>query len=216
MLDRRGRKEDICMSDFEPRDFLYLVNGMDIKPINEFIKAQGGYIRAGYEFIEEQGKSSALNEMFELMKTGDTLYIPTIKVFQNRKPYKILKQSLGILNNMDIKVISMAEPTYSYEPFITALNIVMTDIVVEYYEPLMKDKEKIAAEIKELEERKEDLQKRGGRPKKEIQAIEATALYRTNRFSIEEICGFTGLSKSSLFRALADYTDSVEENDIVI
>ena len=204
------------MSDFQPRDFLYFVNGMDIKPINQFIEAQGGYIRAGYDFIEEQGKSSALNEMIKLMENGDTLYIPTIKVFQNRKPYRILKQSLEILNNMDIKVISMAEPTYSYEPFITALDIAMTDIVVEYHEPLMKDKERIAAEIKELEERKEDLQKRGGRPKKEVQAIEATALYRTNRLSIEEICGFTGLSKSSLFRALADYTDSIEENDIVI
>ena len=92
-------------------------------------------IRAGYEFIEEQGKSSALNEMFELMKAGDTLYIPTIEVFQNRKPYKILKQSLEILNNMDIKVISMAEPTYSYEPFITALNIVMTEYIKNWIIP---------------------------------------------------------------------------------
>jgi len=99
------------VSDFQPRDFLYFVNGMDVKPINQFIEAQGGYIRAGYDFIEEQGKSSALNEMIKLMENGDTLYIPTIKVFQNRKPYRILKQSLEILNSMDIKVISMSEPT---------------------------------------------------------------------------------------------------------
>ena len=58
---------------------------------------------------------------------------------------------------------------------------------------------------------KENQLKRGGRPKKEIQAIEAVALHKGKRHTIDEICDLTGLSKSSLYRALAETYEQEEK-----
>lgn len=198
------------MVSLECRDFIYMWNGCDLKEINDFVQLNGGYVQPGYIHIDEPLETTAFEKMLTIAQAGDTVYVPTIRVFM-RRAVDDFAYTLKQLDELGIKVVSLEEPDYACLPYVAAIDVVHHDIMQRYIEAGQRRQRELEAEIAALETQKEDFLRRGGRPQKEIQKIEALALYRTGRFRIDEICEFTGLSKSSLFRALADAEDQDAE-----
>ena len=205
-----GRKEIRMMADFKKRSFLYAKNGTDLSALMHLVEFNGDYIQGGYDFIEEPGECDKLFDMLELVISGDKIYVPSIRVFQYSSVEKF-KEILLFLADTDINVVSLAEPNYQYEAYVAAIDVVYAGILDKYVRLALTAKEQLEVEIAALNAEKENQLKRGGRPKKEIQAIEAVALHKGKRHTIDEICDLTGLSKSSLYRALAETYEQEEK-----
>ncbi len=205
-----GRKEIRSMADFDKRALLYAPNGTDLSALINLVESKGDYIQGGYDFIEEPGECNKLFDMLDLAIAGDKIYVPSIIVFQYGS-FTEFKEMLQYLNDTNIEVVSLAEPDYQFGPYITAINVVFKDVLHKYVKAALNTKLELEEEIAALNAEKENQLKRGGRPKKEIQAIEAVALHKGKRHSIDEICALTGLSKSTLYRALAETYEQEEK-----
>lgn len=205
-----GRKMRFCMVKFDPRDFIYALNGDNLKSINDFVLSKGGYVQPEYIFIDEAGDRKEFDKMLDVVTEGDRIYVPSIKVFQ----YGSVSEFIEVLKYFDgwqIQIVSLNEPDYKCSAYATAVIVVRDEIMDTYINYGKSRKQQLEDEIAVLEAQKLDLLHRGGRLQKEVQKIEAMALYRTEKFRIDEICEFTGLSKSTLFRALAEAEDQNSE-----
>lgn len=196
----------------KPGHIAYIHNGDSAKRIEDYVTSHGGYLRPDYCFIEDDGERKELKYILNMAVPGDSLYVFSVKAFYMGS-LEEFKETLKTIEKKEMTVYSMAEPEYDCDTFLAAIDIVQRDILRDYMDEAEEHKAELEEEIETLKEQKKSLAQRGGRPKKEIEAIEALALYRTGRFRIEEICEFTGLSKSSLFRALADAEEDEEEED---
>lgn len=194
------------------RSFSYTWNGWSFKQLFDLAKANGDYIAGGYSFVDEPGYDIEFKKMMTYINNGDKIYVPSISAFQ----YGTLDDFKAILKDLDkkdIKIVSLNEENYDYTAYITAIDIVYDGMLTRFEEEAENRKAELRREILALEKRKDDLIHRGGRPKKEIQAIQAVALYNSGRFFIDEVCELTKLSRSTIFRALADAESEKEELD---
>ena len=191
-----------------PKSFAYTWNGWMVKELYDLAIKNGDYIAGGYMFLDEPGEKTEFDKMITFLKAGDKIYVPSISAFQ----FSTFEEFKAILRNFDekeIEIISFSEKNYDFDTYITTLDIVYDIMFTAFEEEIEIRKNELKKEIIELENRKEDLLYRGGRPRKEIQAIQAIALYNSDRFRVDEVCSLTGISRATLFRALAD----AEEKD---
>lgn len=198
------------MPEYQSRAFLYSPNGVDLKALNAFIESRGDYVQAGYDFVDEPGECTELFNMIDVAIAGDTIYVPSVTAFQYGTVSEF-QECLMYFDSAKIKVVSMNEPDYQCDSYVTAISVVSREIMEKYVNVAKQIRQQLEQDIEALKAEKKALLKRGGRPKKEVQAIEALALYRTGKFQIDEICQHTGLGRSSLFRALADQADRESE-----
>lgn len=191
-----------------PKSFAYTWNRWMVKELYDLASKNGDYIAGGYMFADEPGENSEFDKMMTFLKAGDKIYVPSISAFQ----FGTLEEFKAILRNFDekeIEIISFSENNYDFTTYNAAIDIVYDIMFTAFAEEIEIRKNELKKEIIELETRKEDLLYRGGRPKKEIQTIQAIALYNSDRFRVDEVCALTGISRPTLYRALAD----AEEKD---
>lgn len=126
----------------------------------------------------------------EVVTDGDTLIVRSIADLSNN--LKDLLKTLEYLHTTGVDLVSVAEPYYSYELYYLALK----DFTA--IDKLWKSLKR----VKSLEKARQE--GRLGR-KKDVQKLtDAVRMYRSGAFKIEDIKRITGISNSSLYRALKE------------
>lgn len=130
----------------------------------------------------------ALRQLKEMVRGGDTLVLRSLGDLCNDG--KVLIRALEYFHNNGIQLISMREPNYVYNWYIQAL-----------CEQMVIEREwKDVKRVKGIEKAKSE--GRMGRKSDPAKVMNAIRLYNTESFTIKEIQNMTGVSSSTLYRAL--------------
>lgn len=188
--------------DRSSRDFAYDQSAAGIRAICKHVRENcHGYVQGGYDFLEEPGERVQLNALLELAAPGDRVYVTTLKVFLFGD-FQVLCSNLQIFEERGIQVISLDEPEYDFSAYRGALNLASSFLRLavrrqKTLEDMLADAERLCDELRSRVEK----------PQEEVTVIQALTLYHTSRFTDEEVCQFTGLSRAHLHRALAEDFD---------
>ncbi len=129
-----------------------------------------------------------LMSLKDLVRSGDIIVLRSFGDLCNNS--KVLIRALEYFHNNGIQLISMREPNYSYNCYIQAL-----------CEQMVIEREwKEVKRVKGIEKAKSE--GRMGRKSDPAKALNAIRLYNTESFTIKEIQNITGVSSSTLYRAL--------------
>lgn len=129
-----------------------------------------------------------LRNLKELVRIGDTIVLRSIGDLCNNS--KVLIRALEYFHNNGVQLISMREPNYVYNWYVQAL---CEQIVIEREWKEVK-------RVKGIEKAKSE--GRMGRKSDPAKVLNAIRLYNTESFTIKEIQNITGVSSSTLYRAL--------------
>ena len=135
-----------------------------------------------------------LDDMLGRLKPGDTIVIESLS--RLGRSVKNLAELMELFNKQDIRLVSLKETIDTTSPtgkllftILASLSQFERDVLAE------RTSEGLAAARARG--------RSGGRPKTDADAMKkALALYRTNQYSVSEITKLTGVSKSTLYRAI--------------
>ena len=139
-----------------------------------------------------------LDDMLGRLKPGDTIVIESLS--RLGRSVKNLAELMELFNKQDIRLVSLKETIDTTSPtgkllftILASLSQFERDVLAE------RTSEGLAAARARG--------RSGGRPKTDADAMKkALALYRTNQYSVKEITKLTGVSKSTLYRAIENGT----------
>lgn len=134
-----------------------------------------------------------LRQLKDLVKSGDTLVLRSLGDLCNDG--KVLIRALEFFHNTGVQLISMREPNYVYNWYVQA-----------FCEQMVIEREwKAVKRVKGIEKAKSE--GRMGRKANPEKVLNAIRLYNTESFTIKEIQNMTGVSSSTLYRALKNLSD---------
>lgn len=129
----------------------------------------------------------------ELVRQGDTIVLRSLGDLCNDG--KVLIRALEYFHYKGVQLISMREPNYVYSCYIQA-----------FCEQLVIEREwKEVKRVKGIQKAKSE--GRMGRKSDPAKVLNAIRLYNTESFTIQEIRNMTGVSSSTLYRALKSLSD---------
>lgn len=136
------------MSGLQQRAFAYAHSHAVLAGLEAYAASskEKEYIRPGYGFVDKPGSYEEFQEMLDLARQRDDtprdkLYVETIKEFVGDS-LADFKAALIAIEKASLKVISMSEPHYTYNSFMTAIEI-LEELMPEYE----KDRRKLEAVI---------------------------------------------------------------------
>ena len=135
-----------------------------------------------------------LDALLDKLKSEDTVVIESLS--RLGRSVKNLAELMELFNKQDIRLVSLKETIDTTSPtgkllftILASLSQFERDVLAE------RTSEGLAAARARG--------RSGGRPKTDADAMKkALALYRTNQYSVKEITKLTGVSKSTLYRAI--------------
>lgn len=134
-----------------------------------------------------------LRQLKETVRSGDTIVLRSLGDLCNDG--KVLIRALEHFHNKGVQLISMREPNYVFNWYIQAL-----------CEQMVIEREwKEVKRVKGIEKAKKE--GRMGRKSDPAKVMKAIRLYNTQSFTIKEIQNMTGVSSSTLYRALKSLSD---------
>lgn len=134
------------MTDLKRRAFGYAHSHAILVGLEACAVRNREYIGPGYGFVDKPGSYEEFQDMLDLARERidiprDTLYVETIKEFVGDS-LADFKAALTAIEEASLKVISMEEPHYRYDNFMTAIEI-LEELMPEYE----KDRRKMEAAI---------------------------------------------------------------------
>ena len=135
-----------------------------------------------------------LDDMLGRLKPGDTIVIESLS--RLGRSVKNLAELMELFNRANIRLVSLKETIDTTSPTGKLLFTILASLSQFERDVLA---ERTAEGLAAARARG----RAGGRPKTDADAMKkALALYRTNQYSVSEITKLTGVSKSTLYRAI--------------
>ena len=135
-----------------------------------------------------------LDDMLGRLKPGDTIVIESLS--RLGRSVKNLAELMELFNRANIRLVSLKETIDTTSPTGKLLFTILASLSQFERDVLA---ERTAEGLAAARARG----RAGGRPKTDVDAMnKALALYRTNQYSVSEITKLTGVSKSTLYRAI--------------
>mgnify|MGYP003293063287 CR=1 FL=1 len=139
-----------------------------------------------------------LDDMLGRLKPGDTIVIESLS--RLGRSVKNLAELMELFNKQDIRLVSLKETIDTTSPTGKLLFTILASLSQFERDVLA---ERTAEGLAAARARG----RAGGRPKTNSDTMKkALALYRTNQYSVSEITKLTGVSKSTLYRAIENGT----------
>ena len=137
-----------------------------------------------------------LNRMLGTVKNGDTIVIESLS--RLGRSVKNLAELIEFFNENNIRLVSLKETLDTT----TSTGKLLFTILASLSQ---FERDVLAERTIEGLTAARARGRRGGRPKANEKSLEkAIALYNTNQYSIAEVTDLTGISKSTLYRAIKD------------
>ena len=148
-------------------------------------------------FAELSGEKEALKLLLETLEEGDILIVRSLQDLGS-SILKILK-FLDVLSKYNIEIISVEEDYYN----------------AKLYRKLIKDLLRISTDLqttaRQIGYQAAKENGKVGRPKND-RVSEALKLYDTRKLTIEQISKMTDISQSTLYRAIRDRREDLQNN----
>ena len=135
-----------------------------------------------------------LDNMLSTVKEGDTIVIESLS--RLGRSVKNLAELMELFNNKSIRLVSLKE-TIDTTSSTGRLLFAILSSLAQFERDVLVERTREGLNAARLRGRV------GGRPKTDQFIVnKAIALYNTNQYSIKEITSLTGVSKSTLYRAI--------------
>ena len=137
-----------------------------------------------------------LDRMMKEIKDGDTIVIESLS--RLGRSVKNLAELMEVFNNRNIRLVSLKETIDTTTPTGKLLFSIMSSLAQFERDILVERTQEGLAAARARG-------RNGGRPKTDETAVKkAVALYQTKQYSLKEIQELTGVSASTIYRAIKD------------
>lgn len=135
-----------------------------------------------------------LDNLLGVSKSGDTIVIESLS--RVGRSVKNLAELMELLNEKGIRLVSLKETIDTTSPTGRLMFTILSSLA-------QFERDVLAERTKEGLNAARARGRNGGRPKSDETALKkALALYQTHQYSVREITDLTGISKSTLYRAI--------------
>ncbi len=135
-----------------------------------------------------------LDLMLQTVQTGDTIVIESLS--RLGRSVKNLSELMELFNSQNIQLVSLKEVIDTSSATGKLLFSIISSLA-------QFERDNLADRTKEGLDAARARGRYGGRPKTDSKALQkAIALYKTKEYSVTEVTDLTGISKSTLYRAL--------------
>lgn len=135
-----------------------------------------------------------LDKMLSEIRDGDTIVIESLS--RLGRSVKNLSELMETLNDRNIRLVSLKETIDTQSPTGKLLFTILSSLA-QFERDVLVERTREGLNAARVRGRV------GGRPKADQSALKkAIALYHTRQYSIKEITELTGISKSTLYRAI--------------